>query len=84
MFDLAVVANHYHLPTPQDWTTADYDRSGTVDVFDLAKLANNYGWVGGGGLLGDSPGASGDPVPEPATLALIALGGLAVIRRRKR
>jgi hypothetical protein len=43
-----------------------------VNVDDLGVLASNYDWVG--------PGAS---IPEPATLSLLALGGLALIRRRK-
>ena len=72
-FDLASLANHYNVAGPQDWTTADYDLNGTIDVFDLAILANNYGWTVGGA-----------PVPEPATLGLIVLGALAVIRRRRR
>jgi len=75
VFDLSVLANNYQVAAAQDWTTADYDLSGLVDVFDLAELANNYGWTAGGG---------GDPVPEPATLGLIVLGALAVIRRRRR
>ena len=75
VFDLSALANNYQTGAAVDWTTADYDLSGGVDVFDLAFLANNYGWIAGGG---------GDPVPEPATLGLIALGALAVIRRRRR
>ena len=74
VFDLSDLANNYQVPGFVDWTKADYDLSGSVDVFDLAILANNYGWTAGGGA----------PVPEPATLGLIALGALAVIRRRRR
>ncbi len=44
-----------------------------VDDADLAVLLGN--WTG-------PPPAAGAAVPEPATLALLALGGLAVLRRR--
>jgi hypothetical protein len=44
-----------------------------VDVVDLGILAKNYDWVG-------SPAV---PTPEPMTLSLVAVGALALIRRRK-
>jgi len=45
-----------------------------VDDSDLAVLLGNWTWALPGGAA----------VPEPATLALLALGGLAAIRRRRR
>lgn len=62
-----------------NWNTAEYvfveqgdfSGDGAVDVTDLAKLAANWG-------------AKGEVVPEPMTLSLLALGGLAAIRRRRR
>ena len=49
----------------------DFDDSGTTDRADLHILA--------GAMSG---AASGGTIPEPATLSLLALGPLAVIRRR--
>ena len=52
------------------WTAGDFTGDGMIDMADYAIWFNGYG----------AGGASG--VPEPATLALLALGGLAVIHRR--
>ena len=56
-----------------DWRDADFTGDGVVNVYDLAALANHYGY----------DGTAGGPIPEPATLALLALGGLALTRRRQ-
>ena len=52
---------------------ADFNNTDTVDVFDLALLANSYGYNG----------TVGGTVPEPAALAILAIGGLALVRRRR-
>jgi MYXO-CTERM domain-containing protein len=44
-----------------------------VNLADLTALAVNYGWSAGGG----------SPAPEPAGPALLVLGGLAMLRRRR-
>ena len=72
VFDLGILGNNYGL-CGKGWHEADFDGDGCVDIFDLSILANHYGHGTGGGT----------PVPEPGVLALLALGGLALIRRRR-
>ena len=65
-----------HLGTPTDeqaWTATGYDTA-----YLIAQVKDD-------GLTGQSitVDAFVDPVPEPATLGLLALGGLALIRKRK-
>ncbi len=54
------------------------DGSGTLDAGDLPFYVNNFG-------AGAAPAAATAPVPEPATLGLLAAGslGLTTLRRRR-
>ena len=71
-----------------------YNATGTVDVGDLGLLLNNYGQSMSGssiqvsGLDSQALGllkAHGiTVVPEPTMLGVMALGGLGLLRRRKR
>jgi hypothetical protein len=58
--------------------SADFDGDGDVDLDDFTTIRGNWGFPAGGAPL---PGAA---TPEPATMTVLALGGLAVLRRRRR
>ena len=56
--------------------SADIDEDGDVDLDDLKIMRDYYGAV---------PAApAGAAVPEPATMTVLAIGGLMVLRRRSR
>ena len=59
---------------------ADFNGDGIVDLDDFAVIRGNWGFDGSAPL----PAAPGAETPEPATMSLLALGGLAIIRRRRR
>ena len=72
--DLLAVADNYG--QPGDWYGGDFTLDGEVGLADLLVLSDHYGQT------------TGDPVPEPATLAMLLLtGGLVAVRglhRRRR
>ena len=60
----------------------DFDLDNDVDLDDLKILKDEWGWV----ASAPEPGGASEPAetPEPATMTLLALGGLLVLRRRRR
>ncbi len=67
--DYTVWYNHYG-QTPATWADGDVTGDNIVDQADYTVWYNHYGQTGGN-------------VPEPMTMALLAIGGLAMLRRRK-
>ncbi len=68
--DLMALADHYGQDNT-GWLGGDFTGDGTVGLADLTALADNYG-------------AGGDPVPEPGTLALLAITAPWMVRVRRR
>ena len=56
------------------WDRGDANGDGIFNAVDLSILAANFGFDNAGGPAG---------VPEPATIALLAVGGLIALRRRR-
>ncbi len=81
IFDFMDLQGSFGATSGAVWTDGDIDPydsnglsvtgDGDVDIFDFMDIQANWGWSDGGG------------VPEPATISLLALGGLALIRRKR-
>jgi hypothetical protein len=70
--DFQVLLDHWQ-NTGAGWATGDFGGDGKVNFLDFQKLLDNWNPIG----------YEGSQVPEPATLSLLALGGLAMLRRRR-
>ena len=74
--DLTILATNYG--TEGCWNYGDFNNSGTVSLADLTILATNYGDIAPG-----APGGGPAPIPEPASLSMLAIGGFALLRRKR-
>jgi len=59
------------------WAEGDFNDDGQVTIADFLILQNNWGY-------GTAGAGSVPTVPEPASMLLLALGGLALVRRREK
>ncbi len=72
--DLVTLASNYN--QAGIWYDGDFNGDGIVSLADLTSLATNFG--------AETVVIEGAPIPEPATLSLLALGGMALARKRRR
>ncbi|HUU91178.1 MAG TPA: PEP-CTERM sorting domain-containing protein [Phycisphaerae bacterium] len=61
------------------WAVGDFDGDGAIDSNDYDLIDNAFVNSAGGPVSSGAP----VPTPEPATLALLAIGALALLRRRR-
>jgi autotransporter-associated beta strand protein len=71
--DFITVKRNFGTTTGAGVGQGNFDGDGDVDWADLNILTNNMGATGGAPAV----------TPEPATLGLLAIGALAIIRRRR-
>jgi hypothetical protein len=77
MTDFGAIARNWG-QSGKAWSDGDFNGDGVVDTVDFGIMARNWGWT----LPPAIPTLSETPIPEPATLLLLALGGLVLVRRR--
>jgi len=68
--DLTILGTYFGVGT--SWSQGNANCDTTVDTVDLTILGTYFGFV------------ASSPIPEPATMALLGLGGLAALIRRRR
>jgi len=76
--DFGAIARNWE-QSGKTWYDGDFNGDGTVDGTDFGMLARNWGLTG----LAPSAAPLDAPIPEPATLVMLALSGLSLIRRRR-
>ncbi len=74
--DFAILRSNFG-KTGMQWDQGDFNYDGTVSLSDFAILRSNFGKTLG-------PAAAISSTPEPATLGLLAMGGLGLLVRRMR
>ena len=73
--DLSLLADNWDASVGMTWSDGDFDDDGDVDIEDLSLLASN--WEAG-------VPATAAHIPEPATIGILALGGVLLLGRRRR
>jgi subtilase-type serine protease len=78
--DLLVLAANYNQLSGRTWLDGDFNADGAVNFPDLLQLASNYGQTfAADWALAQSMAA----VPEPASIAMVAIASSLLLRRRR-
>jgi hypothetical protein len=95
--DVSIIGTHFNKPGSGQWYFGDFDYSGSCDGNDVSVLGTTFGKTSPtlspaqlaaefGSAFADAfeAGQASGAVPEPASLTLIGLGGIALLGRRRR
>lgn len=77
--DLSILGANYGLTEDATWSMGDFNYDGAVSLADLSILGANYD-----SDMFSSSALTATHAPEPATLAMLAIGGVALLKRRRR
>jgi len=70
--------------TSANWDQGDFNYDSNVNLADFNRLAANFGQAAAGpNVTPEDWSALASAVPEPSSLALLGLGALATLRRRR-
>ncbi|MFP4107044.1 MAG: FAD-dependent oxidoreductase [Phycisphaerae bacterium] len=81
--DASLLLSNFGQTSGQSWGDGDFDGDGDVDSEDASYLLAN--WQATYGTIESAPQQLKDlaAIPEPASLILLAAGGLALLKRRR-
>ncbi len=81
--DLSTVLNNFGTVTP-NWTSGNFDYAPTIDLTDLSDVLNNFGSSNANAFDSTVFDSVVVAVPEPASVGMLALGAMCLLKRRRR
>ncbi len=80
--DFTILRNNFGVDMGATVMTGDFNGDGTVDLADFTILRNNFGTTSDSDIAAINAWYA-SVVPEPTTMALLGMGSLALLRRRR-